>query len=331
MHVGRSYRLLDFAWWTRRSALYMAVLSVVAVLAYSLPPFAGFAVPWPIVLVLGTTVSLVSGFKNAQVLARASEALAAFSTVAATSRMLAGVATAALPPETARAIVYRHLSWLTALRFALRAPRPWESTSLRPNAEYRRRYLRIAEDQTTLAAELGALLGPEAETLGPGTPATALLQRQAHAFAALLRDGAVPPPIYAELMKVLRDCHDTEARCERIKGTPYPRQYAIVTTMFVAIFCTLLPFGATPMFAAIGAPGLPPALLVWLSVPFSTLLGWMYFSLDLVGESTANPFEGNANDVPISQMCREIEIELRQRLGETDLPKPVEPVRGIVT
>jgi putative membrane protein len=55
----------------------------------------------------------------------------------------------------------------------------------------------------------------------------------------------------------------------------------------------------------------------------------MYTSLDRVGESTESPFEGSANDVPISQMCRFAEIDLRDMLGETDLPPPLEPRNNI--
>ncbi len=44
----------------------------------------------------------------------------------------------------------------------------------------------------------------------------------------------------------------------------------------------------------------------------------LYF-LEQVGESTENPFEGNANDVPISQMSRTAEIDIREMLGETNL------------
>jgi ion channel-forming bestrophin family protein len=57
----------------------------------------------------------------------------------------------------------------------------------------------------------------------------------------------------------------------------------------------------------------------------------MYTALDQVGEATANPFEGNANDVPISQISRSIEIELRELLGESGLPPALEPVNGIAT
>jgi putative membrane protein len=58
---------------------------------------------------------------------------------------------------------------------------------------------------------------------------------------------------------------------------------------------------------------------VWESVS-SVLVSWMYGSLDQAGESTENPFEGAANDVPISQISRLVEIELGEILGETDLP-----------
>ena len=70
--------------------------------------------------------------------------------------------------------------------------------------------------------------------------------------------------------------------------------------------------------------------MVWLVIPFSVLISWMSTSLERVGESTENPFEGNANDVPISQMCRTAEIDLREMLGETDLPPPLAPRNNIV-
>ena len=70
--------------------------------------------------------------------------------------------------------------------------------------------------------------------------------------------------------------------------------------------------------------------MVWLAIPFSALVSWMYVSLEQVGESTENPFEGGANDVPISQMSRLIEVELREMLGETDLPPLLQPTNDII-
>jgi putative membrane protein len=56
----------------------------------------------------------------------------------------------------------------------------------------------------------------------------------------------------------------------------------------------------------------------------------MYTALEQVGESTENPFEGSANDVPISQIARSLEIELRQLLGEQDLPPELLPQHNII-
>jgi putative membrane protein len=57
------------------------------------------------------------------------------------------------------------------------------------------------------------------------------------------------------------------------------------------------------------------------------LVAWLYVALDQVGESTENPFEGGANDVPISRICAGIEIELRELLGETAIA-PLPPARN---
>nr|WP_295884503.1 bestrophin family ion channel [uncultured Devosia sp.] len=329
MHVGRSYRLIDFALWSRRSVIYMIVVSLIAIGVYHIPGIAGFGVPWPVVLVLGTTVSLVAGFKNAQVLSRAGEALQLFAQIAATSRIWAGLCRDFADGDTARILIHRHLAWLTALRFSLRRPMPWETVAHSANAEFRKRY-HIVEDASPLRSEIAPLLGADAEAvLQARYPALQVLDLQMRHINQLSKDSALPSQIYGELLKSMRELHDQQSRADRIKNYPYPRQYAIVGTMFVTIFCTMLPFGAVPMFAELSDILGPYA--VWLSIPFSTLLGWMYLSLDQVGESTSNPFEGNANDVPISQICRDLEIELRTTLGEQNLPAPLAPTNGFAT
>lgn len=332
MHVGRSYRFVDFFLWSRRSIIYMVLVSALAVAIYSLPGLTGFSIPWQITTVVGTTVSLVAGFKNAQVFTRASDALQIFEKISASSRMWGGLCRDFCEPETATTLIYRHIGWMTALRFSLRRRMPWETMGRPASAEFRRRY-HIIEDNSSLDAEIRVVLPEEAPAiLGSAHPPIAVLDRQMSQVGSLLKDGKIPTSAYGEMLKVLRDLHDQQARCDRIKNNPYPRQYAIVSTMFVMIFVTLLPFGAAPIFAQMGeAGGLLGAISIWLTIPFSTLLGWMYMSLDQVGEGTSNPFEGGANDVPISQICRDLEIELRAALGETDLPAPLLPVNGFAT
>ena len=49
-----------------------------------------------------------------------------------------------------------------------------------------------------------------------------------------------------------------------------------------------------------------------------------------LGASLKNPFENLDNDTPMTALCRTIEIDLRQQLGETDLPPPIEPLGGVL-
>src|SRR5690606_39748058 len=68
--------------------------------------------------------------------------------------------------------------------------------------------------------------------------------------------------------------------------------------------------------------------IIWLTIPLSVLVGWIFLVLEQIGESTENPFEGNANDIPITQISRNIEIDLREILGETDLPPAIQAQRS---
>jgi len=53
-----------------------------------------------------------------------------------------------------------------------------------------------------------------------------------------------------------------------------------------------------------------------LGVPFCAQISWMFHTMERIGRAGENPFEGTANDVPISTMARGIEIDLRQLLDE---------------
>ena len=41
--------------------------------------------------------------------------------------------------------------------------------------------------------------------------------------------------------------------------------------------------------------------------------------------NSEDPFEGRINDVPMTALCRTIEIDLRDMLDESDLPPKVQP------
>lgn len=68
----------------------------------------------------------------------------------------------------------------------------------------------------------------------------------------------------------------------------------------------------------------------WLAVPICLLLGWIYIMMELIGDYSENPFSSMANDIPMLSLCRTIEIDLREMLGEKDLPPPVQSNQGVL-
>ncbi len=64
--------------------------------------------------------------------------------------------------------------------------------------------------------------------------------------------------------------------------------------------------------------------------PISTLLAWVFHAMEVIGENTGNPFEGGSNDIPITDMSRGIEIDIRQLIDDTDIPEPYEWINDIV-
>ena len=112
-----------------------------------------------------------------------------------------------------------------------------------------------------------------------------------------------------------------QGKSERIKNFPFPRQYATVNYIFVWIFLVLLPFGMLNIFLDVSN-----IYSSWLVLPFTMLVSWVFILMEMIGDYSENPFEGLYNDVPISSMARDIEIDIRQMLDEKDLPKPLEPI-----
>ena len=333
MLIDRDYTLPEFLMWTRRSIYVLLVLSVVPVVLYEVVGLRWLMIPFGIVFLLGTTVALSAGFKNLQTFNRMQDAQQVWVQIASSSRAF-GTAIRDLVPDrpTATAFMSRHLAWLTALRHEMREHKPWEASEKPYNVEYRRKYS-VPEREHNLASELVRYLAPDeaSQVLESRNQAYRALALQSEAARRLLDAGEITPGAFAEIQRALREFQDQQCRTQRIKDFPYPRQHAFIHTIFVRILCVLLPFGMISEFERLSeiVPGGAGAYMVWLAIPLSLLISWMYVSLDQVGESTENPFEGGANDVPITHMCEQVELDLREVYGEIGLPEGTPRKSGI--
>ncbi|MBO9661672.1 bestrophin family ion channel [Dokdonella sp.] len=320
MRIGKPYTVWEFVVWTRRASYVLIALAVVPALLRQWAGWTWLTIPLGVVVLLGTTVALSAGFKMQQTYGRMLEAQQIWSSIASASRAWGFLCRDSVAdPARARELVQRHFAWLAALRHQLRRTMPWETTDKAYNVEYRRLY-RIHEREESLEAELARYVGPDdaARMLASRSQALQALDLQRAQTRRLLDEGGLGPAAFAELQKAIRDFQEQQGRAERIKNYPYPRQHAFINSLFVRILCVLLPLGVMGEFARLDGlvDGWAKGHMVWFGVPLGILISWMYASLDRVGESTENPFEGGANDVPITRICREIEDDLREMLGE---------------
>lgn len=106
---------------------------------------------------------------------------------------------------------------------------------------------------------------------------------------------------------------------ERIKETPIPRQYSFFSRVFIAVLVTLLPFGLVDLLAGDA---------VWWLVPLSTVAGGLFILLERTSEVIDAPFMNATTDVPMTALCATLERDLRELLGDAELPPAPVAVAG---
>jgi ion channel-forming bestrophin family protein len=334
MHAGKSYKLSEFLLWTRRNIYRLLIIGIAPVVLYQVAGLKWLAIPWTVVALLGTATAFIVGFKNTQTYNRTWEARQIWGAILNNSRAWGTMSRDFLNnSEKSKELIYRHFAWLTALRYQMRDSRVWETASKSYNSEYQQFYS-IPERETPLETELAKYISAEElkYILTTKNRAAQLMSLQSKTLKSLFTNKEIDSYQFVEMEKMVRDFFDQQGKSERIKNFPYPRQFATINSFFIKLFCFLLPFGMLKEFDKLNESidGIMKGNMVWLVIPFSVLISWVYTSLEQVGESTENPFEGSANDVPISQMSRTIEIDLREMLGETDLPPALQPKNNII-
>lgn len=161
--------------------------------------------------------------------------------------------------------------------------------------------------------------------MGKTNKAAQILALQSTHLRLLLEKGLIEDFRHMELERILIELYNQQGASERIKNFPYPRQYATLNKWFIKVFIILLPLGMLQEFEKLGGN------LIWLSIPFSALASWVFTTMERIGESSESPFEGSANDVPITAMSRTIEVDLREMFGMADIPPALKPVNNILT
>ena len=303
-----------------------------------------FYLPWAAITVIGTAVAFYVGFKNNQSYDRLWEARKIWGAIVNSSRawgmyvkafVTNGFAEEKISDEELKNIhkrlIYRHIAWLYALRSQLLVTQQWEhvgqSGSVGKYARYYQKYFGVGmvDDEVTKVELHQFLPADEHDRLiGYVNTATQIIEQQSQDLKVMRERGLIDDFRHVELERVLYHFYEHQGKCERIKKFPLPRQDANMSRYFVGIFIVLLPFSIIPEFMTLGPWGF------WLSIPVTALIGWVYVMMEIVGDYSESPFQGMANDIPMLSLCRTIEIDLREMLGEADLPEPIQAKQNIL-
>jgi putative membrane protein len=198
--------------------------------------------------------------------------------------------------EFQRELVYRQIAFASALRLSLRRQ----------------------DDRGELEPFLAA---PERERLvRAANRPTQILQRQGERIAAARTAGLLSALGQLQLDRTLSDLHDVQGGCERIKETPFPDRVAYVTRVVAWIMAGVIAIAITD-------PSNRFDLVDMLVVPV-LMLGFVL--LERAGSELRNPFDNEPNDTPMTALCRTIERDLLEALGEQSLPPRIEPTDGVL-
>ena len=150
MHIKKTYSTFQMAWWTRFETFSFFLIIIFWVSIYYFLDIAWLKIPWTPLALIGTAVAFVIGFQNNASYGRIWEARKIWGGIVNTSRTFGAFVQDMVNNEHAekpvdesvlqseiKILTNRHIAWMTALRFAMREPRRWETTvNHRTNQEW---------------------------------------------------------------------------------------------------------------------------------------------------------------------------------------------------
>jgi putative membrane protein len=284
---------------------------------------------------IGTAVAFYVGFKSNSSYSRLWDARRIWGGIVHGSRAWGTFVTNYIRPnndlsskeagDIHKELLYRHLGYINTIRMQLRRRSIWGD-----NDSVAQMIIKPEIGDASYLDKVQSMLSefiPEEEIKGYLTKkniASQILNTQSRRIAELASQGVISETVLRSIMVVIYDLYTHQGSCEGIKSFPFPRQYAYYSKVFVWIFIFLLPFGLLNEFSKLGQD------FIWLTVPSFVLIAWIFNTMEVVGDTSENPFENAVNDIPMTTICRFIEVDLRDMLDEDNVPNYLEPIDNIL-
>lgn len=294
-----------------KTELAFAVIITVAVFVLHKQNITAVTLPFSISAILGSTLAIFIAFRNNSSYRRWWEARTLWGGIINSSRVLARLVITFTDSHShqqnyekerseqfKKETIYKVVAWVHALRLHLRKQDTWHE--LKPFLSTQE--FEQLEKSQNKPNYLHLLSGKKIyEAMANGTLG---------GFDSFQMEG--------QLLALA----NYQGGCERIKNTPLLRQYDFFTRVFLYTFMLLLPFSLIGDFTKMN--------IDYLMIPVSIIISFVFAIIGKVGEVNEDPFENRITDVPLTAMCNTIERDLREMLGENDLPKKLEAENGFL-
>lgn len=301
-------KILAVSW---KALLAYAVIASSVFILHQEAGITFFKIPFAIVGTLGTALAIILAFRNNASYDRWWEARKIWGGIVNYSRTFGRQVTTLVSTQfmdgkkgnteikiVQKELIYRHIAWMNALRLQLRKQEEWQDIAP---------FLKANEFQWIKHRK---------------NKATQLVQVQGEKLQELRKEGLIEDFRHMQLDNTLTELYNLQGKAERIKNTPLARQYDFFPKIFMALFIFLFPFGLIDILSQQHA--------AWLVIPLTVSVGYVFYVIRKIGEFNEDPFENRVTDTPMSNLCRTIEIDLREMLKESNLPPKLEPVDGFL-
>ena len=269
------------------------VLVLGTVIHYVSEPLASYlpVMPLTIATFLGTAISVLLSFKMSQSYDRWWEARKIWGAIVNDSRsfvlqLQAFLQNPVLSPQI-RTMAYRQIAWNYALGQSLRGLHPLENSA----------YL-LSE------ADLAMLQNHNNKPLG-------ILQQNVLQISQLHKQGEISDFTHVQFNNIFMRFSDSMGMAERINNTVFPTTYRLYLHFTIYLFVITLSIGLNNV-------------KVYFELPLLLLISMVFFLLEKTAYHLQDPFRNRPSDTNVTTIAQNIEINIRQLLGEDQIPQTPE-------
>lgn len=286
MLLNRKISILYFVRLIKWQVLFVVAFALAVGFLHVRHEFIGITVPLSILALMGTVVSVLLAFRTSQSYERWWEARVVWGGIVNDSRTLIRMVIQFLPESDAGE---RNAFAVRQVAWVNALGEALRKLPFSPKVD--------------AYAKLNAI---DASNLP-----NAILDGHSAQIAKLVSQGKLSEFKQLQLNEVVARLCDSMGKCERIKNTVFPRSYSVILHTLIYAFTALLPFGLDHNQLA-------------TEIGISIIVPLLFIAVEKTAIIMQDPFENTPVDTPMTSLAQTIEINIREMMGEKNVPPKVD-------